>query len=157
MVAMAVTATVPDVDVLAVLMAMEAQAIGSRAEFIEGVYALNRPTPDHQRTILRLATMIETPDKVGLVPEVRVSDNDETWIVPDLVAIPDAVNDPVVNVDDVLLMVEVLSPSTEARDRGAKRAFAKRHGIDYWIVTAGDELLIEVMPYGGNLIQPPTI
>lgn len=54
------------------------------------------------------------------------------------------------------LVVEILSPGTEDRDRGYKRKMYARHGIrEYWVV---DPRVRSVEPYGrpGEVSAPPT-
>ena len=55
------------------------------------------------------------------------------------------------------LVVEILSPSTEARDRGIKFEDYALHGVgEYWIVdTVAETVEIYVLPAGGNT-YPPT-
>jgi Uma2 family endonuclease len=145
----------------AVLDAMEAAEPGSRAEHIGGAFTLDRPTPIHQATAFELAVALRSviPDGHRVIAEVRVSDGD-AWITPDILVVPESIAlsdaspiDPQV----VLLMCEVLSASTGAKDRTEKRKFAERHGIDYWLVATGDPWgTIETMPYGGGQIRVPT-
>lgn len=53
------------------------------------------------------------------------------------------------------LIVEVLSPSTEARDRGVKFEDYARHGVgEYWIVDPEAET-VELHRLGGNELYPP--
>jgi Uma2 family endonuclease len=120
--------------VLAVLDAMEDADPGSRAEHIGGVFTLNRPSPIHQATALEHAVALRdvVPGGYRVIAEVRVN-ADDTWITPDILVVPESIalsETSPVRPDDVLLMCEVLSPSTETKDRTEKRAFAERHGID---------------------------
>lgn len=147
-------------DLQAVLDAMEAAELGSRAEHIGGAFTLNRPSPIHQATAFELAVALRNyiPDSHRVIAEVRVSDGD-AWITPDILVVPEAValsEASPINPEAILLMCEVLSPSTEAKDRTEKRQFAERHAIDYWLVATGDPWgTIETMPYGGDQVQVP--
>lgn len=131
-----------DQEIEAVLNAMETAAPGSRAEFIGGSYSLNRPRAHHQRSIGRLymALMQSIPHHLEALVEVRVH-HGQTWIVPDIIVVAKTVlEDDAVIVDagDVLLLVEILSPSTRAKDAGPKKEFCREYGIDYWMVEPAD-------------------
>ncbi len=160
-------ATVLDVEteqeVEAVLNAMESAAPGSRAECIGGNFSLNRPRTGHQRTQAKLLIAIAAtlPDEMEVVTEPRVhQEGADTWIVPDLViAAVDVLKQdlPVLDPNDIAVMVEVVSPSTESKDRGAKVEFCRRHNIDYWVVAPGDPWgLIDVHGFGDGRLSPPS-
>ncbi len=148
-------------EIEAVLDAMEDAAPGARAEHLAGVYVLNRPGIVHQATVAALIVALRPliPADRRVLPDVRVGAG-EAWIVPDLIVVSEATvaaaRTPV-EPGQVDLMVEILSPSTEATDRGAKRAFCQRHRIDYWLVTPTTDgwTPIEHHPYGGGTIPPP--
>ena len=148
-------------DLQAVLDAMETAEPGSRAEHLRGAFTLNRPSPIHQSTAFELAVALRAvvPDGERVIAEVRVSDGD-AWITPDLLVVPESValsEASPISPDDVVLMCEVLSASTESKDRNEKRAFAERHRIDYWLIATGDPWgTIETMPYGGGQIAVPS-
>ena len=145
---------------LNVLEAMEAADPGARAEYINGAFTLNRPTPRHQSTVLELAVALRSlvPQGYRVLTEVRVR-SESTWLTPDLIVVPEAValgETSPLSPDDLILICEVLSPSTETKDRTHKRAFAEQHHIDYWLVGAGDPWgTIETMPYGGGIVPTP--
>lgn len=145
----------------AVLDAMEAAEPGSRAEHIGGAFTLNGPSPIHQATAFELAVALRSviPDGHRVIAEIRVSD-DDSWITPDILVVPESIalsNASPIDPRVILLMCEVLSASTEAKDPTEKRDFAERHGIDYWLVATGNPWgTIETMPYGGGQIQVPT-
>lgn len=147
------------VDVVAVMEAMAALAPGARAQFVDDVFTLDLPSRLHQATVMQVARSIVLPDKLVTLPRLLISDG-IVWIMPDLGAIPEPLaltEEPaVLTPADLSLMVEVLSPSSERFDRGPKRQFAERHGIDYWIVAPGDPWgWIEYMPYGGGVVTFP--
>jgi Uma2 family endonuclease len=91
--------------------------------------------------------------------ELRVHDG-PNWIVPDLLVVPrqllvDGVK--VVDIEDVVLIVEILSPSTKDKDFGPKRELCERNNTDYWVVTPGDPWgHITSFGFGTSAIQPPT-
>ena len=88
----------------------------------------------------------------------------DTWIVPDIIVAPKQLIDqdlPLLDPADLMLLAEVLSPSTRAKDRGPKRDFCQRHGLDYWVVESAspdDDLpwgTIEVFDYGSGVVPVP--
>jgi Uma2 family endonuclease len=102
---------------------------------IGDLYMLLRPYVDRQR----LGEVILSPLTVKLTPDSRLE--------PDLLAIPAIdgrrapATDPTTN---LLLAVEVLSPSSARYDRSLKRRFYQRARIaDYWIVD-GESCLFEI-------------
>ncbi len=116
---------------------------GKRYELHEGeVLVTAAPRPLHQRVALRLARHLEDfvePRQLGEVYQsVDVYFSEEAVYSPDLLFISreraHLVGEKhVQGAPD--LVVEVVSPSTEARDRGIKFRAYERHGIkEYWIV-----------------------
>lgn len=131
-----------DQEIEAVLNAMETAAPGSRAEFMGGSYSLNRPRAHHQRSIGRLymALMQSIPHHLEALVEVRVH-HGRTWIVPDIIVVPKTMLEDdlsIVDAADVVLLIEILSPSTRVKDAGPKKEFCRGHGIDYCMVEPGD-------------------
>lgn len=117
---------------------------GRRYEILEGELAVTpAPTPGHQELLLNLAALLRDHVTSRRLGKVYVSPIDvilaRTSVVqPDLVFVradrlslvsgrgiegpPD-------------LVVEVLSPTTEAQDRGAKLQLYARHGVPhYWLL-----------------------
>ncbi len=149
-------------EVEAVLNAMESAVPASRAEYLGGSYTLNRPRTNHQYTQIEVAIAIRQilPEGLSVVTEPRVHQvDDEGWIVPDIVVAPTelltqdlAIVDPA----EIVLIAEVLSPSTTAKDRGPKREFCERFEIDYWAVELGRPWgTIEVFDFGHRGLTPP--
>jgi Uma2 family endonuclease len=134
-----------------------------RYELIDGELILApAPRRDHQRVDTRLgwrlARFVEEND-LGVVyfspRDVVFSD---TYIVqPDLLFI----SNERMHIDTEAevwggpdLVVEILSPSTAARDRTVKRALYARHGVyEYWIVDA-DARTIAVLLLGEQGFEP---
>ena len=134
-----------------------------RYELIDGELIL---TPSsgraHQRASIRLGSFLHTfvdEQSVGVVywarRDVVLSD---TYIVqPDLMFI----SNERMHIDTEAevwggpdLVVEILSPSTEARDRTVKRALYARHGVnEYWLVDA-DARTIAVLLLGEQGFEP---
>lgn len=113
------------------------------------VIVMPTPTPQHQTLILNLVALlirIIQSGRLFLSPldvhldELHVVQPDILWIAPEskctigekyLSGAPD-------------LVIEVLSPGTERRDRREKYALYERHGVrEYWMVSA-ESAYIEV-------------
>jgi Uma2 family endonuclease len=113
------------------------------------VIVMPTPTPQHQMLIARLFLLLSRIVHQGVLflspldvhlDELHVVQPDILWIAPGskctigekyLSGAPD-------------LVIEVLSPSTERRDRREKYALYERHGVrEYWMVSA-ESAYIEV-------------
>jgi Uma2 family endonuclease len=131
-----------------------------QAEFIDGEVVMHSPARDkhivvrqhlemllHAHVGLRRAGKVRAekclcvfprndyePDIVFFGPEKAARLNDGTMKFP----IPDFV-------------VEILSESTEARDRGVKFEDFEAHGVaEYWIIDADDEIVEQYLRRGGS-------
>jgi Uma2 family endonuclease len=114
---------------------------GNRYELFDGeAYVSPSPTYDHQDLVLSLAIFfkqaIQDRSRVFVAPLDVVLDR-ATAVQPDLVLVLERnlgiLQEVVRGVPD--LVVEVLSPSTAAMDRGLKMETYARYGIgEYWIV-----------------------
>jgi Uma2 family endonuclease len=118
---------------------------GHRHEAIGGeLYVTPAPTPRHQDIVLRLAIRLrEILVEPGLgrlwVAPIGVEFPDTgEGVQPDIVFVSTARRDRIVEAGiqgAPDLVVEVLSPTTESRDRGVKRKLYERQGVSvYWIV-----------------------
>jgi Uma2 family endonuclease len=116
---------------------------GERVELLRGrlIMMSPSPTPRHQFVGFRIAMLLEVcADSVGglvLTPPMDVIFNDRTIAQPDAIYLrPDRLHqmrDRVYGAPS--LLVEVLSPSTAARDRVEKRDLYGAAGVpEYWIV-----------------------
>jgi Uma2 family endonuclease len=104
------------------------------------------PTFEHEAILLRLAELLRShvrEHKLGEVCRADVVLDQESGLVvqPDLFFISTGrlsiVNDRVWGAPD--LVVEILSPSTEYRDRTLKLAWYHRYGVkEYWLVVPRD-------------------
>ena len=129
---------------------------GERWELIEGVPYNMTPAPTrfHQHIVVRLGWFFAEhlegkPCEVYVAPfDVRLPEHDEadedvtTVVQPDLVVVCDPEK-----LDDrgcrgaPDLVVEVLSPSTAARDHIQKLALYEKHGVrEYWLVHPVDRM-----------------
>jgi Uma2 family endonuclease len=77
--------------------------------------------------------------------------NDDIWVQPDLLVVPPhEVTTDWRTYKTLLLVVEILSPSSARGDRGPKRRAYLEHGAHtYWIVDA-DRQVVEVWHPGGE-------
>ena len=118
---------------------------GKRYELHEGeVFVTAAARLDHQEFALNLARMLEDfvkPRKLGKVYQaVDVYFTEETTYTPDVVFVSAAHADRIRRkyirgAPD--LIVEIVSPTTEVRDRGIKFQDYARYGVpEYWILDA---------------------
>ncbi|MFN8572050.1 MAG: Uma2 family endonuclease [Gemmatimonadaceae bacterium] len=115
---------------------------GNRYELIDGeLFVTPAPTRRHQRAVSKLARLLEDfAEQQGLevlfAPlGVPIAGGE---VQPDIVVCP-MVRGPqipdVVDIAQLVLAVEVLSPGTKHRDRQAKRHLYQSNGVpEYWIV-----------------------
>lgn len=125
---------------------------GLRHELLEGVHVVT-PAPAllHQRAVGALCHQLRTALEGRDDAELFTSPADvvlgpRTLVQPDLFVVQRTPGVPLIRWADVgvpLLAIEVLSPTTAPRDRGAKRRIYQRAGVaEYWIVDL-DARLIE--------------
>ena len=111
---------------------------GQRIELIDGTLVMSpSPTPTHQRVLRRLmvALLDAVPADMELLPNVNVVLNGRRLLIPDLV-ITNAPGhtDLYFTGDQIVLVTEILSPSTRAYDRALKRQLYAEAGITYYLV-----------------------
>jgi Uma2 family endonuclease len=115
-------------------------ADGNRYELIDGVVRVSpSPTMRHQRVAKRLDFIIEcsAPPDAVVVQGVGVVVSDDQCPIPDLVVLRAPADDTKNRfpTEQVLLAVEVVSPSTRSADRLTKPAMYAAAGIpNYWRV-----------------------
>ena len=121
----------------------------TRVELIEGeLLKMANPTVRHQRVVGRLfvaLTRLFGTDRVLMGP-VGVNIDDFNGFQPDLVVVPaDAIPDDADRaIGKPLVVVEVLSPSTKARDHKIKAKHYFRKGVaELWLID-GDARSVEV-------------
>ncbi len=133
---------------------------GRRREAVEGeLYVTAAPSFRHQRICHRLAValdrLLEAPGH-GVLASAPVGVEFPATgegVQPDLVFVSRERRG--IMADDWIrgapdLVVEVLSPSTEERDRGVKRKLYRRQGVrEYWIVDPREEA-VDVWRFGGK-------
>jgi Uma2 family endonuclease len=116
---------------------------GTRYEIVDGSLLVSpAPRRPHSRTANRLRRRLDAqaPEGIEAMQEAGVTVRGRrTYFVPDIFVVRSAAVDKDVNdhfnQDDVLLAVEVLSPSNPGNDQVIKRHYYATGGIrHYWIV-----------------------
>ena len=117
---------------------------GNRYEIIDGeLFVSPAPSYAHQRIVVRLTALFfeylaGSSSAEVIVSPADVRSGEKTSLEPDLFLIPLVHGEPVEGpalLRDVLLAIEVLSPSTAGFDRYRKRRTYLREGVaEYWVV-----------------------
>jgi Uma2 family endonuclease len=131
---------------------------GYRYEIFDGSL-LTTPPPaiPHLATVYYLRRLLErqSPESLAIVEGAGVYPNDTNYYIPDLVVVPALVlkgKGPGVDPSEVLLAIEVVSPSNPGNDHVLKRhAYAVAGIREFWIVDERDQTLRVLMPgeHGG--------
>jgi len=134
---------------------------GYRYEIIDGILIVSpAPTPRHQSIAHLLSVLLQgaVPKHLRIIPAAGVlleSPDPTLYLSPDLLVVrAAAVTDEAQNLDpaDVLLAVEIVSPSTGRYDRVTKRDVYAELGIrNYWVVESrqpGSILALTLGPSG---------
>jgi Uma2 family endonuclease len=152
----------PNLDsVLSTLDQLEAVCPRHRAEFYEGSFHVNPPaSAPHNQAILVLAQRLlnnPLPPGYSIVTDSRIHFGPEV-MCPDIAvvreaAIKSATGSLAMEADDVLLVAEVRSPSSEHKDTRVVMGICRRLGIDYWLVAPSTRIgvpweSIERFPFG---------
>lgn len=124
---------------------------GMRHELLDGEHVVTpAPALRHQRAVTYLlqglmASLSEADRAEVLTSPADIVLNPRTLVQPDIFVSRRDPDDPPENWTDVgipLLAIEILSPSTAARDRGRKRKLYLDTGVeDYWIVDLDAEVV----------------
>ncbi|MGA4989553.1 Uma2 family endonuclease [Nonomuraea bangladeshensis] len=137
---------------------------GNRYELLNGSLLVSpAPTPLHQRIISRVmrALMQAEPPHLETLTTVNLRLTDKDYYIPDIVVVPREVTDAVglmFGPDDLLLAVEVGSPSTKMRDEGLKTsAYAQARIPVYWRVEPDEGPALYVYELDGDAYGPPAI
>ncbi|MFC4119242.1 Uma2 family endonuclease [Nonomuraea zeae] len=136
---------------------------GNRYELINGSLVVSpAPTPLHQRVIFRLQRILDdaAPPELEALSTVNVRHSDKDFYIPDLVVVPEALSESVGLMfapGNLLLAVEVVSPSTKTHDRATKTAAYAAAGIPvYWRVEPDEGLTLHIYELDGDVYQEPT-
>lgn len=111
---------------------------GQRVELIDGALHVSpAPGSRHQRVQRRVDIGLEAdlPDHLEILAGVNVVLSSERMLIPDVAVIktPD-VDTLYYKADDILLVVEVISPSSRSHDKALKRALYAEAGIRYYLL-----------------------
>jgi Uma2 family endonuclease len=146
---MSMPASTPEITTIEQLLALPDD--GLRHELLDGVHIVSpAPRPVHQavfgdlfyalKTVLRGrgdVALFASPADIMLGPK--------TLVQPDIFVVARPGGRRIERWQDAgvpLLAIEILSPSTAARDRGAKRRIYQRAGVaEYWIVDPDSQLV----------------
>jgi len=124
---------------------------GRRYELYDGeVYVVPAPMPRHQRVQIRLVEWlddyVQSFGGFAVCAPIDIVFSEYDVVQPDVLFFGPArahlidLDRPIRHAPD--LCVEILSPSTEATDRGRKLQMFARYGVlEYWIVDAAQELI----------------
>jgi len=137
---------------------------GRRYELYEGelIAMTPAPRPRHQQVIGNLHLLMAEHVRRHGLGEVFVSPIDVilsriTVLQPDLVYLDAArlqfVTDRAIE-GAPTLVVEVLSASTEARDRGAKQALYARYGVPYYWIVDPAARTVQALRLSGESLEP---
>jgi Uma2 family endonuclease len=133
-----------------------------RYELLEGeMIEMVSPTSRHQRVLFRLSGLLDVYCRAHQLGEVFIAPLDvilsRTVVVqPDIFFIAQSrraalVGDRITGAPD--LLIEILSPSTGARDLNQKRKLYARAGVaEYWIVDP-DDATIEIQRLQGKVLS----
>jgi Uma2 family endonuclease len=140
---------------------------GHRHEAIEGeLYVTPAPSFRHQRVSQKieqaLLRLLEAPGH-GIVIDAPIGvefHSTGEGVQPDIVFVSSARRE-IITDAGILgapdLVIEILSPTTEHRDRGVKRKLYERQGVDqYWIVDLDAEA-VEVWTFGERPSEAPAL
>ena len=126
-----------------------------RYEFIGGeIYAMTGGTRDHDRITFNIraqlhAALTGTPCRaVGDALKVEARTN---YTYPDVMVTCESMGPRTLSVTEPRLIVEVLSPSTEARDRGEKwMAYQTLPSLEYYVLVSQVAPRVEVFTRAAN-------
>jgi Uma2 family endonuclease len=111
---------------------------GSRVELVDGTVIVSpAPTSRHQRVLHRLQVGWDqaVPPDCELLPGVNVVLNGARLLIPDLAVVTEPGADTAYYKGDELLMaVEIHSPSTRAYDRALKRQLYQEAGVPFLVL-----------------------
>lgn len=118
-------------------------------EYLDGlVYAMSGTSKRHNRIILnfsqRFESHLEGTDCESFAVDVKVRVSPTVYYYPDVVVTREQSEDNY-NINEPILIVEVLSPSTERADRGEKlSAYTNMQSLREYVIVWQDRVLVEV-------------
>ena len=127
---------------------------GPRIELVDGgLLVTPMAGPGHQYTVGRLQTCLSAAAPAGwaVLPGANVARRgvQDRLLIPDVLVVEASViteNSPYIDPSDVLLVVEVESPSTKSTDRLLKRElFAQWRIPHYWVVDVDERRITKLV------------
>ncbi len=129
---------------------------GQRVELVDGMLAVSpAPRPRHQRVLnqLQVGLTAALPDGVELLPGINVVTSPTRLLIPDIAVVSRLDFDTLyVDAADVLLVLEVISPSSRAHDRVLKRQLYAEAGIEHYVLVdpTGTPTTVDVLRLDGD-------
>jgi Uma2 family endonuclease len=130
-----------------------------RWELIDGVpIAMSpMPVPSHQQTagdlFYRFKDALEAGcDNCAIYLPIDYKLSDDTIFQPDLLVVCGEINKPYLDFSPALI-IEVLSKSTEERDRGIKYDYYEQQGVKYYLIVDWKKKTIEIYELINNKYQ----
>jgi Uma2 family endonuclease len=134
---------------------------GNRYELFNGSLLVSpSPTPTHQYASLRLVRILEdaAPPQFQPLQEVNLRVGPRDFLIPDLVVVPTEALDGTELMfapNDILLAIEMVSPSTQMRDRHIKKSVYAAAGIPtYWRIELSEGPSLYVHELAGEEYKP---
>jgi len=129
-----------------------------RIEIIDGKqYMQATPSTQHNDVVMNIGAMFKNylkgkPCKVHSEHKVVFSENDK--VIPDIMVVCDLAKRRENHIEGAPdLIIEVLSPSTSARDKGEKKRMYEKFGVkEYWIVNPASRT-VEVYLLDSNRLE----
>lgn len=142
------------------------ESMDKRYELLDGdIKMVPAPTTGHQRVLINLGVLLVTFVRQHNLGQVLTAPVDVVFgegknrevVQPDLVFISHE-RKHIVAEEEIRggpdLVIEILSPGTEERDRGYKRSLYLRYGVrEYWIVDPKAEAIEIYLPVEGGFQQ----
>ncbi|MEV4110456.1 Uma2 family endonuclease [Nonomuraea sp. NPDC049695] len=136
---------------------------GNRYELFNGSLLVSpAPTKLHQLAITQLLLILAeaAPPKVMPLSTVNLRVTDKDYYIPDFVVVTQEsmhTDELMFSPEELLLAVEVVSPSTRMRDRVLKATAYAAAGIPvYWRIELGEGPTLYVYELNGDSYDPPT-
>lgn len=130
-----------------------------RWELIEGMpYAMSPlPVPEHQRVCLKLSFLFEEAlsgcKKCTVYPPLDWKVSEDTIVQPDVLIVCKKIEKKYLDFPPVLV-IEVLSPATAAKDRGEKMEIYQSKKVKYYLIVDARFKKIEIYELIDNKYKP---
>ena len=133
-----------------------------RWELIEGMpYAMSPlPVPEHQRISLNLCMLLQDGLKdckqCKVYPPIDWKIADDTVVQPDVLIVCNKIEKKYLDFSPILV-AEILSPSTAAKDRGLKMELYRMQGVKYYCLIDWQFKKIEIYELLADAYQPVSV